>query len=292
MPFPQVRLIAYDPDGKRHWKSYSTQYFSQDEILKLGKEWQTSVEQGDMSVIKPKPQKSPEVRIAHKQTKKAVSDSDSDSENDSITFILPKKNLSALTMPDEGGCSALFLGSTRAGKTTMIKSFHDMFFNKHITVLHTHSPQADIYNDLKKKTALVPRFCPEIIDECMMINQKTNNKYDFLHIIDDCVSSKNDKMMIKLLTIGRNSGQSVLISGQELSILNSIGRSNINFVFCGKLGSDMAIKKAVESYLLSIFPTDLKMPDKIKLYKTLTADYHWIVLDAIENRAFLCKINI
>jgi hypothetical protein len=292
MPFEQVRVIAYDPDGKRHWKSYSTQYFSKDEILRMGAEWKASVESGDMSVIHPKPQKSPVVKIAHK---KSDSDSDSDSESssdDELTFVMPKKNLSALTMPDEGGASALFLGSTRAGKTTMIKAFHEMFYSKHITILHTHSPQADTYHDLKKKCALVPRFCPEIIDECMMINQKTDNKYDFLHIIDDCVSSKNDKMMVKLLTIGRNSGQSVLISGQELSILNAIGRSNINFVFCGKLNSDMAVEKAIKSYLLSIFPTELKMPDKIKLYKTLTSDYNWIVIDAIENRAFLCKIKI
>jgi hypothetical protein len=207
-------------------------------------------------------------------------------------YLLPRKNLNTIQLAEEGGTSMLFLGSTRAGKTTMIKAAIDEFFNNHIKILHTCSPQANIYGDLKKKVALAPEFCPTIIDECMMINKKTNNKYDFLHIIDDCVSSKNDKQMVKLLTIGRNSLQSVLISGQELSILNSIGRSNINIVFLGKLNSSQAMEKCIKMYLNGIFPTALRMADKIKLYEKLTSNYNWIVINCLTGSHFLCKLNL
>jgi hypothetical protein len=186
----------------------------------------------------------------------------------------------------------MFLGSTRAGKTTMIKEVFNEFFSGHIPILHTCSPQASIYSDMKKKVALAPQFSPEIIEECMAINRKTDNKYDFLHIIDDCVSSKNDKMMVKLLTIGRNSAQSVVISGQELSILNSIGRTNLNYVFLGRLSNSMAIEKCIKAYLNGIFPTALRMADKIKLYEKLTANYNWIVIDCVEGKSFICRLNM
>jgi hypothetical protein len=207
-------------------------------------------------------------------------------------FQLPKKGLNAITLPPEGGASFLFLGSTRSGKTTMIKEIYDRFFSNHISVMHTCSPQAEIYQHFKKKTALAPSFCGEIIEETMKINQHCNNKYEFLHIIDDCVSSKNDKTMVKMLTIGRNSNLSCLISGQELSILNAIGRSNINYVFLGKLNSSMAVEKAIKSYLLGLFPVDMKIQEKIQMYNDLTKDHNWIVIDAIENKAFLTKLDL
>ena len=207
-------------------------------------------------------------------------------------FHLQRKPLHSIVLPPEGGASFLFLGSTRSGKTTLIKACYDEFFSSHISILHTCSPQAETYSGLKKKMALAIQFCPEIIEETMMINQKLNNKYEFLHVIDDCVSSKNDKMMIKLLTIGRNSNLSTMISGQELSILNAIGRSNVNFVFMGKLNSSMAIEKCIKQYLNGIFPSGMKMNDKIKLYQRLTAGYQWIVYDTIEGKVFLCKLNL
>ena len=222
-----------------------------------------------------------------------MSDTDSQSEKETMEeFFLPRKHFTSLKLPPEGGCSAMFLGSTRSGKTTFIKAFYEHFFRNHITILHTCSPQADTYKELKKSVALAPEFCGRVIEECMKINTKLHNRYEFLHIIDDCVSSKNDKTMIRLLTIGRNHYQSTLISGQELSILNAIGRSNINFVFLGKLNSSMAIEKCIKCYLQGIFPTGLRMADKIKLYHQLTSDYTWIVIDCITGEVFLSKLNV
>jgi hypothetical protein len=279
-----LRVSAKTPDGKTHHTTFSLRYYTKEEAEKKAEEWKISVRAGNV----PKRTYPGEAKV---EEKGIIAQSDNP-DTESTEVDLPRKDFTDLRMPDEGGASALFLGSTRSGKTTFIKAFHKHFFDDSISVLHTCSPSAKIYGDLKKECALAPSFCKEVIEECMKINQRVNNKYSFTHIIDDCVSSKNDNSMIRLLTIGRNSFQNTLLSGQELSILNSIGRSNINFIFLGKLGSSMAVEKVVKQYLLSYFPSDMSLPDKIKLYVKLTANYNWIVLDMIENTAFLTKLNM
>lgn len=299
-----LRVSARTPDGKTHYTTYSLRYYTREEAEKKAEEWKASVRAGvvpkrvypgevarsDNSEPYNKKLNGKGIDASLQSEPKTESEPTKDPVLENVN--LERKDFKSIQLPDEGGASFLFLGSTRSGKTTFIKAVHKHFFEDDISVLHTCSPAAKIYGDLKKECALAPSFCKEVIDECMKINQRTNNKYRFTHIIDDCVSSKNDNMMIKLLTIGRNSYQSTLISGQELSILNAIGRSNINYVFLGKLGSDMAVEKVVKQYLLSYFPSDMSLPDKIKLYWKLTANYNWIVLDMIEAQAFLTKLNM
>jgi thymidylate kinase len=280
MPHERLRFTATSPDGKKMWKEYSLGLFSREEAHKLGEEWKEWVKSGG---YKPEVGDMPITGGREKDIEV--------NKNVEKKFSLPSKDFTSITLPPEGGASFLFLGSTRSGKTTFINAIYDHYFKKSVGILHTGSPQANIYKELKKQCAMAPGFCEEIIDECMKINMKTDNHYKFTHIIDDCVSSKNNAMMIKLLTIGRNHYQNTLLSGQELSILNAIGRSNINFVFLGKLNSSMAIEKVIKQYLLSHFPTEMKMGDKIKLYSEMTANYNWIVIDAIENDCFLTKLE-
>ena len=280
MPHQRLRFSAATPEGVRYFRDYNLDHFTKEEAQRLGEIWKKWIRAG-----------MPEGGRVEKNEEKKEEESSSEEESKS-EYSLPRKDIESMVMPGEGGASALFLGSTRSGKTTMIKAFHEKFFGKHINVLHTGSPQAATYNELKKKCAVAPGFCDDIIEECIKINMRTENHYKFAHIIDDCVSSKNNATMIRLLTIGRNHNQSTLISGQELSILNAIGRSNINFVFLGKLNSSMAVEKVIKCYLLSHFPSGMKMPDKIKLYNDLTKDHNWIVLDAIDNVAFITKLEL
>jgi hypothetical protein len=271
------RYKCIDSGGKARFTSFSKKYYTQAEAENCARAWADALQRG-----LPAPSRS-----RQDMDMKTI-----DSRPEKNKFELPRKDFREIKMPPEGGASFLFLGSTRSGKTTFIKKVHEHFFSHHIGILHTCSPAAEIYKDLKKTMALAPEFCGEIIEETMKLNQKVKNKYEFLHLIDDCVSSKNDAHMIRLLTIGRNSNLSCIISGQELSILNAIGRSNVNFVFLGKLNSSMAAEKTIKAYLQSIFPTKMKMADKIKLYNELTSNYNWIVLDAIEGKAFVTKLSM
>ena len=205
--------------------------------------------------------------------------------------ILPFKKLDSIEHPTNGGVSYACIGSTRSGKSEMMLWLWDRYFKKHITLLTTQSSHASIYGPLKSKCVIVPEFCPEIISETMKINVATKNKYDFCHIFDDCVSGKNNQVLQKLLTIGRNAGQSVVYCGQEITMLNAVGRSNINYILCFNLNSDMSVEKMIKNWLRHEFPPQLKIHEMIKLYHDLTADHHCIVVDTLSGSIFRTKID-
>jgi len=72
--------------------------------------------------------------------------------------------------------------------------------------------------------------------------------------------------------------------------MNSTGRGNVNHILLGHLNSDQNIETTIKMYLLSFFPSDLKLQDKIKLYKSLTSDYHFLHINNLEDK--LCRIKI
>jgi hypothetical protein len=206
--------------------------------------------------------------------------------------IFDFQDIESLKLPDrKSGVSMLLMGSTRAGKTTMLNYIYENVFKHYITVLHTASAHNDVYNKMKKSVACASQYHPELINETYRINKKTDNNYEFLHILDDVVDKKNDAELKKLLTIYRNTRISGIITGQSLTIFNSITRGNINYVFLGYLNSDAAVEQAIKSYLTSYFPTKMRMADKIKAYRELTDDYFWIVIDSIHNEIFRTKLR-
>ena len=154
----------------------------------------------------------------------------------------------------------------------------------------TGSAQADIYAPLKKSVAVSPAFYPDVIKESMTLNAKTKNKYKFLHIFDDMLDGKNSKALSKLLCIGRNNGCSTIIAGQDLTILNSIGRTNLNYVLLFRLNSMLSVEKVIKNYLRHFLPG--KLEDQIKLYVELTQDHYFFVCDFLANKTFLCKLDL
>lgn len=184
------------------------------------------------------------------------------------------------------------MGSTRAGKTCMMNYMYENIFKQHcVTVLHTTSIQSGIYKPLLKSCAIATEYHPELLADSYKINKHTNNHYEFLHIIDDVVDKKNDPQLKRLLTTYRNSRISGIITGQSLTIFNSITRGNINYVCLGYLNSDASVEQAIKTYLISYFPKGMRLDDKIKTYRELTKDYHWIIIDSIHGETFRTKLS-
>jgi GTPase SAR1 family protein len=203
---------------------------------------------------------------------------------------IKEKGIKLPINPDKA-YSFVFIGSTRSGKTTLMKYIVEKYFNNAINIMMTESGQAEIYKDFKN-VVVCPTYMPDIIKDMYRINKGTYNKYRMNVIIDDAVGFRNDKQMTKLLTIYRNSNLSVCLTGQSKALLNATGRTNINFVFLGRLNSDEEIEKIIKAYLTSFFPSDLKIADKIKKYKELTKNYHFIVLDNIDGNIFITKLSL
>jgi hypothetical protein len=74
-------------------------------------------------------------------------------------------------------------------------------------------------------------------------------------------------------------------------MMDKLSRGNINFVFLGRMNSSEEIERNIKSFLQGHFPTNMKMSEKIKLYRQLTEHHQWMVLDQINNFFFITKLT-
>lgn len=180
-------------------------------------------------------------------------------------------------------CSFAIVASSKSGKTTLLKYLLKKHFADELKVLFTQSPQADIYNALKKDSVFAPAYIPDIIKICYKINKATKNHYPFLVIIDDVVGAKNDSQMNKLMCLYRNSRISGIVVGQDMKMLNPTGRANVNNVLLGWQNSDGRCEDNIKDFLRTYFPKSLSMDEKIMLYKNLTRDHHFLWVDQLND---------
>jgi hypothetical protein len=210
---------------------------------------------------------------------------------DPQTLGIPIKRLDTIEPPENGCFSFGLVGSTRSGKTCALLYIWDKYFREHCSIMYSGSTQAEIYKPLNKNAAVSPSFYPEVLKETMTLNMRTKNKYKFLHIFDDMLDGKNSKALAKLLCIGRNNGMSSIISAQELTILNAVGRTNLNYMLLFRLNSQMAVERVVRNYLTHVIPGK-NIEEKCKVYTSLTQDHYFFVCDFLANTVFLCKLDL
>jgi hypothetical protein len=144
---------------------------------------------------------------------------------------------------------------------------------------------------LKGKCVNSDFYFPEVLRDMYKINHETKNNYQFLAIIDDVPDKREDVEMKRLMTIYRNSRISCIVCAQTATMVNKMARSNINYVFLGRMNSSSEIERNIKDYLQGHLPTTLKMTEKIRLYKQLTEHYTWIVLDQINGHMFLTRLQ-
>lgn len=188
-------------------------------------------------------------------------------------------------------CSFAIIGSSKSGKTTFLKHLVKKHFEPEIKILHTQSPQADIYDSIKKECVFCPAFIPDIIKETYKINKETKNHYNFLHIIDDVVGAKNNVQMTRLLCLYRNSAISAVCCGQDAFMLNANGRANTNYVALFYQNTDNRCEDNIKIFLRSYFPRSLSMEEKIELYKRLTSDHAFLFIDNLNNTITRFKLK-
>lgn len=173
----------------------------------------------------------------------------------------------------------------------MLNFLYDRHFKKHITTVMSNSLQSDAYDYIKKYCILSDLYHPEMLKDMYTINHSTNNHYQFCIVLDDLTNIKNDKEYLRLLTIYRNSRISCIVSAQGISMFNKTARGNINYVFLGRLNSDAEVEKVIKEYLVSYYPKNLNMAEKITKYRQET-DGHWFyVIDQVGGDVFRTKLR-
>ncbi len=265
MPPKVLRESAKAPSGEMKHIQISLDSYSKEDAERIIAEWKRCVEGGVPAKV----------------------------EDRSIKPSFIKKKALDIRLPSNGGASFLVLGSTRSGKSVAMCHLYEKYFKKHITFLMTHSTQAEIYKPLQKTAIISPGYHKELIEEPMKINRETKNSYEFCLIFDDLsLTGKNDKEMTKLLTIGRNSNMSAIITGQKMTMLNATGRANCNYILCFKQNTDSAITDTIKTYMRSYFPTNMTLVEMVACYKQMTQDHHFFVIDTLNDEMYTCKIDL
>jgi GTPase SAR1 family protein len=188
-------------------------------------------------------------------------------------------------------CSFGVIGSSKSGKTTLIKYLLKHQFADDLKIFMTQSPQAEIYNSIKSECAFAPAYIPDIIKTCSQINKGTKNHYQFLVIVDDVVGVKNDQTMTKLLCLYRNHGISAIVGGQDLTLLSATGRANLNHIILMAQRTSNRVEDNVKHFLRGYFPRNLTMDERIELYKRLTEDHCFLHIDALEGTMKRCRLK-
>ena len=205
---------------------------------------------------------------------------------------LPVLNLVSLELPDpKFGCSFIMVGSTRSGKTTLLNYLFNKHFKNHISVLMSNSLNSDAYDFIKKHAVTSDFYHPEVLKDMYKINHETENHYQFMAIIDDIPDKRNDQEIKRLQCIYRNSRISSIMCAQGLTMMDKLSRGNINFIFLGRMNSSEEVERNIKSFLQGHLPTNMKMSEKIRLYRQLTENHQWLVLDQVRNYFFITKLN-
>ena len=207
---------------------------------------------------------------------------------------IPDKQFRLEAPPVEsGGCSILLLGSGRAGKTTAIEHLISTYFKQHTGVIFSQSAKANAYKDMNYPLLpLSSCFIPELMNDAYHINKETKNHYPFLFVLDDCPLAKNDKELLKLLTIYRNSAVSGIVCVQSPTLLNPTCRSNFTFVMLFKQNSTEQIEQTIKGWLRGYFPKSWSYEQKIAWYKKATEDHRFIFIDNWNGTICLSKIEL
>ena len=201
----------------------------------------------------------------------------------------------SLEMPpvETGGCSILMIGSGRSGKTTALKWILDHYFGKHLGAIFSESAKSEAYKNMKYP--LLPLSCafiPQLINDAFRINKETKNYYPWLFVLDDVPLAKNDKELMKTLTIYRNSGISCIHCVQTPTLVNPTCRSNYTFTMLFRNNSTEQAENVCKFFLRGYFPKGFVMEEKIRRLRTQTEDHHFILIDNWNSRIYRSKIDL
>ena len=195
--------------------------------------------------------------------------------------------------PKTGGCSVLMVGSTRCGKTTCLKHILEKYFKNHVGAIFSESARAPAYQHMKYPLLpLSSCFVPELIKSSYQINKELSNHYDFLYVLDDVPLVKNDKQLLKMLTIYRNSNISAITCVQSPTMLNPTSRSNFNFVLLFHQNTTEQTEQVIKAWLRGYFPKHWRYEDKIEWYNKATEDHHFIMIDNLNGTIQRCKVDL
>jgi len=203
----------------------------------------------------------------------------------------PAKKLDVV-LPTNGGCSWVLCGSSRSGKSTMMKFLMKEYYSKFASVMFSQNGHSDIYKNLGKDIIVSDKFLPELITEAHEINSKCGNKVPFMFLSDDYVGYdvKNSMEITKLLTIFRNANCSSIFSFQHRTLISPAGRAQVNYIAIFKQQTPKNWKNMIDEFLDCWLPMNMTMPEKIAWCVAATVDHQFLFIDNIKGECYISKL--
>jgi len=213
---------------------------------------------------------------------------------DTMRKKIPDKPFT-LEMPpvETGGCSILMIGSGRSGKTTALKYIIDHYFQKHCGAIFSQSAKAEAYKNMNYPLLpLSSVYIPELVNCAYRVNRECKNAYPFLFVLDDVPLAKNDKELLKTMTIYRNSGVSCIHCVQTPTLVNPTCRSNYTFFMLFKCNASEQIENVCKFFLRGYFPNDWSMNKRVEWYKEQTQDHFFLFIDNWNGTIQRCRLDL
>ena len=188
------------------------------------------------------------------------------------------KNTSPDFNLDQGtGNTICLLGSSKRGKSTLMVEIYKRYYQddkKLITILISPSSHIPLFKKLKNviKINKFGQDTVQLLKDVKRIQNKTENAYKFLFMIDDCVDSKYCSILNQMILVMRNSHVSTIISLQYDKLLSKQCRSSINNVVLFGQNTDESIEGCLKSFCGSELTkmTGKKSEDLIDLFRNMT----------------------
>lgn len=125
-----------------------------------------------------------------------------------------------------GGQTLALFGSSYSGKTTLLVHFLNNIVKSKtfdVILLFTESMNAGPLDNLDPSIIKCLGYHPDIVNLAYKINLKTENRYKFLVVLDDCVNLRNNKTLEKQILLYRNSNITTILSTQYIKTLTPPG---------------------------------------------------------------------
>jgi hypothetical protein len=197
--------------------------------------------------------------------------------------------------PETGGCSILMVGSGRSGKTTMLKYLMDTYFNKHCGAIFSQSARAEAYRGMNYPLMpLSSVYIPELVNTAYRVNREMKkDMYPFMFVLDDVPLARNDKELMKTLTIYRNSGISLIHGVQTPTLVSPTCRSNYTYFMLFHNNSSEQAENVCKQFLRGYFPDkNWPMNRRVKWLQDVTQDHHFLFVDNWNNSIQRCKLDL
>lgn len=194
------------------------------------------------------------------------------------------------------------LASSRSGKTTLLYHIIEKIIDYYDVILFFSSnSRSKIYQNFKsKKILMINGFDDRIVYAMHHLNQESNNRFNFLVVMDDIIDIKHTQVVNNLFSIYRNANFSTVHSVQYMKYMAKDARAQCHKILLGNQNNIEEIKETCETFLygfqelMDCIPQELhtkseKMAWIISWYQYNTQDYKFIVVDNLNKKLSYIK---